>query len=161
MAAKKNKKDQEPVGRRNRPQSVYPPWVCGQILGGSSSRAFTQAIRCWAHLIAETAPQVAPLFSPEEWDVLARASASRHWDWDPESARPGDALFESLRRLVQLRDPGGLANIDWEDLAARLRRLNYVQAWAVITALQWRHQAGARAKGEWWTLPARRMEEQP
>lgn len=140
--------------------SVYPPARVGVILGGYRSAPFTQAIRCWAKLMEPEAQRVQALLKPAEWNHLAQVVAERSHQFDPDDPEPGRALavqVEAATAVARGDEPLGARQA--HALAERLRGLEYLPAWCVIWALQWRWDLlGAkelREGEEWWTLASR------
>lgn len=154
---KRAQKDTRPT------MSVYPPRRVGVPLGGYRSVPFTQAVRCWAKLMEPAALALQARLGPREWEYLAAAGEGREHEFDPEDERPGDQLAQRVMSAVhygasELLLPAEQA----QGLAETLRGLDYLHAWAVIWALQWRHDflaGGATiAEGDaWWTLAHRRQ----
>jgi hypothetical protein len=160
-----------PAARRKGMMSVNPPFEVTAALGGYRTRTLTEAVRITAQLLGEAAVEVASMFSPDEWWVLAEAYADRLIE--PENPSPGYTLARLVERaqsryrvaekLASLSEGG--AGKDANNghkvvaaLARRLERLSYLHAWAVIVACQVRqaHYHELKPGDPWWDLAFRR-----
>lgn len=139
--------------------SIYPPRVVGATLGGYRSYPLTQAVRCWAKLMERATEEVARLFNAGCWNFLALAARGKEKEFDPEWANPGDHLAQlvehAVRYEIELDMVGGKESA--QRLADRLRKMEYLHAWAVIWALQCRADSldHVRPADAWWTLAYR------
>lgn len=145
----------QPGGRRV--MSVNPPAEVAGPLGGYRTRPLSQGCRIAAYLVSDAAVEVAAMFTPEEWEALAVALKDK--SIEPEVPEPGDFLARVVDRHAShyglaLPDRGGKSA---QALVGRLRKLLYTQAWAVLIAVQFRHEhAGPWAEGDhWWELAYR------
>jgi hypothetical protein len=147
-------------------QSVYTPKRVGVVLGGFRSSCLGQAVLCWGKVLEQASLAVAGQLKPGEWAFLAEAAAGKEFEFDPEWSDPGNQLAQTAERgcsyelgLHHLHKDRAKARDAAAALAKRLRDLEYVHAWAVITALQWRADHSGRAavaeNEEWWTLAHR------
>lgn len=158
MAPPKRVRGQQ--SKRRNIMSIYPPRSIGPIVGGYRSTPMGMGVSCWSHLMLLAAPRVAEELKPAEWEALYVATRER--DFDPQSDHPGQALAEAVRhalRVGQLALPSRAV----ESLSARLAEMDYVSAWAALTALFYRdyrdRELESPASGDWWTLEYRiRME---
>lgn len=148
-------------------QTVRAPKRVGTPIGGFRSVPLSQAIRNWSKLLELVAPKAEKLFQPAEWNFLAAAMAGWEHLIDPEWSDPQD-------QLAQLAEKGATYGVGLQflhkdktraaDHARRigyaLKMLEYVSAWYVIYALQWRADYKTRRRlggaEEWWTLDHRR-----
>lgn len=151
------------VGKRDS-MSVYPPRQIAATLGSYRSKPFTQAVRCFAKLLEPATAYMSSQITKHEWCFLADAVEGREDGFDPAGATPGEHLAQMVDRAIEFEV--GLARLGRggakaaASLAARLRELDYLCAWAVIYTLQYRaHLASlgeiardATAGGCWWTL---------
>ncbi len=157
--------------RRSSPreaQSVYPPRSVTYPLGGYRSTVMTFAVRCFAKLLEQATIDNQDALTAGEWNFLAVNASGRESSIDPDVNNPGDLLAQMAERgmhhevqldLLAGQPRGGRAKA--QELADRLRALDYVHAWAVIWCLQWRaHRLGMdeviTPEEEWWTLAHRR-----
>lgn len=155
-----------PPERKKKPRdamSVYPPRKVEIPLGGYRSTPFTQAIRCWAKLFEPACVEVAAAFSSEEWQFLWAATKGDTTAFDPEHSRPGSMIAERIERAIvfqigleELHKSTKIGKERAAAIAERVRQLDYLHAWAVIWALQWRADfKNGVPDGEWWTLAHR------
>lgn len=141
--------------------SVYPPYEVACAVGEYRVTAFNQVIRIGAQLLGDAAVAVAPRFTEAEWGVIATAFSD---EIPPEDTQPGATLARQVDRAHH-RYRAGLPlgkNADKAvvDLVARLERLSYLEAWAVVIACQFRadpeYADNVRDGGQWWDLGFRR-----
>jgi hypothetical protein len=109
----------------------------------------------------------------KEWSFLACVLKDR--PFDPEYANPGELLataVEDAHRFENAAVKWFVTGTDFENIQAeadadvgmlveKLRKLDYVHAWAVIVAVQWfweHHDGGIDIeKDSWWKLAFRRQ----
>lgn len=137
--------------------SVYVPDRLAAPLGGSRSTTFGQAIRCWARMLQPASLKMQERLDPAAWRFLSLACEGKEHDFDPDDAEPGGVLAQRVEDAVayglgkeHLPPDAALS------LARMLLKLDYLHAWAVVWALQWRAFSGAQLDEEWWTLAHRR-----
>lgn len=133
-----------PSDRQNKFLTVYPPEWAVKIVR-RSCLLWNDAIACWAAVLADATRENESRFLPEEWDLLAKALAE--WKLDPAEGNPGDALA----RLVDSSAWHGKLNR--ADFPARLRELDYIDAWAVHWCVRF-HEKHPEIE-QWWKLEAR------
>ena len=154
-AEKKQRKDKGQM-------SVNPPWDVGPVLGGYRTVTLTQAVRIAAHLLAEATSEVARMFTPAEWDLIAEALKVRVFE--PEAPNPAAFLASLIGRAQLLYEPREPASKDkaGAPLLDRVSQLSYLQAWAVVMAAQFRWEVAESLKdGEHWWEPAVRAKHLP
>jgi hypothetical protein len=142
--------------------SVNPPRDVTPAVGGYRTVPLTQAIRIVAHMLGEAATRVAPSFSPQEWDVIAKSFQGR--TVEPEHPMPGHSLARIVERSHHFYKTGARlgenADQDVANLVARLETLDYLNAWAVIIACQfywdWQDRLESEPGFKWWDLADRR-----
>src|SRR5262245_15204628 len=78
--------------------SVYPPAEVAAALGAFKTVELTQAIRIAAQILGQAATEVAALFSPAEWAVLAEVLADRLVE--PELPHPGTLLADLVAQAA-------------------------------------------------------------
>lgn len=116
---------------------------------------------CWATLIAAATKDNEGAFSAPEWALLLEAlpmtSKGGFRGIEPLQANPGAALGNMIRQHHALVGLAKGANADAviAALARKLDKLDYVHAWAVITACQWKTREPEKAGVQWWTLASR------
>ena len=160
MPPPKRQPGKKPSRRRDRQMmSVYPPAHVGITVGGGTSGPLNQALCCYAHILGDAALAVAERFATKEWNLLSLVLRGR--TYDPDAPMPGVVLAEHVERTHRLgmltEHLGKGADAKAADLAGRLRALSYLEAWAVIVAVEWRETQGERPADSdaWWTLPYR------
>jgi hypothetical protein len=142
--------------------SVNPPVEVTASVGAYRTVALTQAIRVVAHLLGDAAVRVASAFTPPEWGVIARSFQGRQVE--PEHPMPGHSLARIVERSHHHYRTGSSlgkgADQAVEKVVARLEKLEYLDAWAVIIACQfyWDRQDQLESEPDfkWWELPQRR-----
>lgn len=151
---------------RERSFTVYPPASVGPAIGGAKTRPANVALGIIGHLLGDAAVEVATLFTPDEWGVIALAmegDADRTPAVQPDDPDPASVLA-SLLRQAQARYRAGdrLAKGEkgrkaMDGLVDRVASLGYVQAWAVVVAVRFVREHPKRAgQGPWWDLAFRR-----
>lgn len=133
--------------------TVYAPRHVAAALGGRKPSELKLACRIAAHLLQLAATEVAGRFSPAEWERLHVMLASR--EMEPEQRTAAQNLGDYVEDTAHL-----LREADAEDtiaVAARLRELSYVQAWAVRISIQFRKDYAHLIEpgAAWWTLSVR------
>jgi len=144
--------------------SVNPPYEIAAAVGGYRTVVLTQGLRVLAHMLSDAAVDIAPLFSPEEWGLLAEAWQEKAIE--PELPNPGYNLARIVQRAHthyrigdRLTGPEKKQSQLMEKLVSRLEALTYAQAWAILAACQWRWDYYKELKPEdpWWDLAFRRQ----
>jgi hypothetical protein len=131
---------------------VYPHPARVAVLGGYRAIWLNQAIECWAHVLELAGRRVSELLTADDWAALAVAledsPGRRGPRFDTSISHPGAVLADMLQSLAPAKAT--------ERLGRLCTNLDYVQAWAVIWAVQWYWEHGGQPKGEWWTPEYRR-----
>jgi hypothetical protein len=140
--------------------SVNPPVWVAPALGGFKSVELTRAIRYAAAWLAQAAAEVAPMFSPDEWAVIA--AALREPVIEPELPNPGPTLAAFVEMAhrnygVGKTLEGGKGGEGVKSIAERLAALSAVQAAAVLVAVRFHcEHADELEEGEaWWEMAVR------
>lgn len=158
--------EKKPYVRQRPGMSVYISEEISRVLGGRRSTTFGQAIRCWARYMLDAAVDIEGegSLTPAEWGTLARVLSGREYAIDPESGRPGPMIGEEVSRAAEMGQAKSLGSTveELRTLAGRLAGLDYVHAWAVLWAIQWRAYRGIETDGaeRWWTLAHRQESSQ-
>jgi hypothetical protein len=135
--------------------TVYPTARALSVLG-TGTPGLNQALECWADLIARASVENAKRFRSEEWQYLADCANGIRWE--PTVANPGKGLAQQASDAHELEGPGSkwlARSSEVAALAKKLGQLSYVEAWALILAVQsfWdNHERIDREKEEWWSL---------
>lgn len=177
------------MARSDTRYSIYPAPKAIEIVG-KSSRSLNQAIECWASQLARAMADNAKkfgnyeatsltertedMYALKEWCVLG--DALRGKPFDPDFANPAELVATAVEEANRLEDIGAkwfstdfpydqfnhdqLIDTGINELAVKLRGLDYPHAWAVILVVQWfweNHEEGIDMKeDEWWTWSFRR-----
>lgn len=129
---------------------------------GNGSGDWNKAIECWAQVFARASLEIDVLFSRNEWNFLA--DMLQNVKPDPTVGNPGEYLPAHVMDAAWA-DSLGTRWLDQnlgesvQRLSRKVGRLDYVQAWALITACAWRwsfHAVINRSKDAWWTLAFRK-----
>src|SRR5262249_46627177 len=135
--------------------SIYPdPRVTAII--GVRVHEIHQGLTCWAVLLARATVDNASEFSKQEWAAMAEA-LSRTTP-GPELAGPGEFLALLLKDADAIEGIAAKYKVDVAALGKKLAKLDYVHAWAVITAVEWYkdNQERVSPSDPWWTLDFKR-----
>jgi hypothetical protein len=175
------------MSRTSKRYAVYPSKKTVEVLG-ESIPTLNQAVECWAALLARAMARNAETFldpsrlshiAPcieakegiDEWRLMAELLKEMHFE--PEFPNPGELLhtaFEDANTLENLGKKWFSSSFEMESfteclhrdvkmLSQKLRSLDYIHAWALISAVQWYWRHSEKIdfrKDRWWTLPFRR-----
>lgn len=145
-------------------QTVYPDPRIGPVLGGYRSPPMTRALECWAKLLEDATCAVGKQFSAAEWNYLYASVTALPDTFLPQGPWPGQALAHRAEqgcnygvRLSLLSRQAEEAAQFAKNLADRLAALDYIHAWAVIWAIEYRQglPEPVKPQEEWWTLAHR------
>jgi hypothetical protein len=140
---------------KNKVYTIYPDPRVTAIIGIRVSEIHA-ALDCWAILLARATVDNAGEFTKQEWAALAEAlSRTRP---SPELANPGDFLALILKDADAVEGIAAKHKVDIASLGKKLAKLDYVHAWAVITAVEWYKDNKDRVSPSdpWWTLDFKR-----
>lgn len=172
------------MARSDTRYSIYPASKAVEVIGDTAP-ALNQAVECWAALLARATEEnskkiLKSRFSDlgegridvhylHEWGVLA--DTLREMRFDPEFPNPSPLIASAVDDANRLRRVGHRwldPKLDFDasnevgpaifKLVEKIKEMDYVQAWAIIVAVQWyweNHEMIAKAD-EWWTLAYRR-----
>ena len=136
------------------------------VLGDGISSA-QQAVCCWTYAIELATRRVETLLSREEWNYLA----------DVNSGMASMTMAANGLESVQIQPTLLWANAqesaaerahEWftkdtegrvSDLVAKLRKMSFVESWAVTLAIQWfweHHDVVDHLHDRWWSIAHRR-----
>ena len=141
---------------KNKVYTIYPDPRVTAIIGMRVSEIHA-ALDCWAILLARaTVDNAAGEFTKQEWAALAEALTRTRPS--PELASPGDFLALVLKDADAIEGIAAKHKVDIASLGTKLAKLDYVHAWAVITAVEWYKDNKDRvsASDPWWTLDFKR-----
>ena len=128
---------------RNFMVSCYPEHWTHPVVGNGSAD-WNRAIECWSSVLVKAAKENAKAFNRDEWNLLAKSLGPINRGRDAECRLP-----------TSYEQPGiflaGLVNDT--DTAMKLSELDYVHAWAVLKAIDWRLTLNVviKPRDAWWT----------
>jgi hypothetical protein len=135
--------------------TVYPNPQAVQILGNTTPE-LNRALEVHSQQIVRATVSVSQLLSRGEWSYLADCfNGTIH---EPRFSDIGDCLAQSVEDQDEFYQTGTKWGVDAAALAAKLRQLSYIEAWAVVTAVSWfweRHDCIDFDHDDWWTIEMR------
>lgn len=143
---------------KSKRRQVYPySWVETIIIPHSLN--YSLAIECWAMTLNAELDELIDYFTPEDWEVMKLSVSSLN--------HPNSEVYEPqtvVANIVATADKtvhvgkiyGNQREKKVNELVAKIKQLDYVQAWAVINAILWaREHNGIK---EWWRGSSRKLD---
>src|SRR5262249_45613225 len=133
---------------RRKPQrnmvSICPPRHVTMPLGGYRTTTLQTGVRIAAHLLSEAAITVShKITTKKEWDYVYQSFEGR--SVEPESGRPCYYMAEAVEQRHARFNTG--KDLDTKnpdkavaELAEKLRKLDYLESWAILIAVRWREE---------------------
>jgi hypothetical protein len=114
------------------------------------------ALDCWAILLARATVGNAGEFSKQGWPALAEALSRTRVS--PELTNPAEFMVQVLKDADAIEGIAANHKVDIAAISKKLVKLDYVHAWAVMTAVEWYkdNQERVSPSDPWWTLDFKR-----
>lgn len=143
---------------KSKRRQVYPySWVETVIIPHSLN--YSLAIECWAMTLNAELDELIDYFAPEDWEVMKLSVSSLN--------HPNSEVYEPqtvVANIVAAADKtvhvgkiyGDQREKKVSELVAKIKQLDYVQAWAVINAILWAREHNEIK--EWWRGSSRKLD---
>ena len=132
--------------------TVYPDEQTLRVLGETTPE-LNRALEVHGEQIVRATAAINDQLCRGEWSYLADCFNGTLFE--PGFSNLGDCLAHGVEDEDEFYRTGQKRGVTVAALAEKLRRLSYIEAWAVVTAISWfwqHHEQINVDQDEWWTI---------